>query len=278
MFDLNRQIDTWKTGFGKRACSRDELEELESHLREEIAAHVAAGRSEEDAFRQSVARLGDVAAVSSEYAKNVNRLLWDSLAIRGNSVLVAVVGLAATVIGVVVGAQREDGVLGAHQGSITFAYVVPFLLAVVGAYAIFRAAMSESGEAQFRDKLAGHCRFLFGVIALGCAAGAILGGIWAERNLGRFWGWDVKEIGALAVVVCAVVLYLLASRLKLASVHLGQASLIMSLVTFAAWFGPLVYTQAVGQSALTLLAVCLIVQLAILSFSLFVPKHRLAET
>jgi ABC-type transport system involved in cytochrome c biogenesis permease subunit len=95
--------------------------------------------------------------------------------------------------------------------------------------------------------------------------------------LGRFWGWDVKEIGALAVVACALLLFLLASTFKLASIHLGQACLIMSLVTFGAWFGPLVYTEAVGQTALVLLAVCLVVQLAILSFSLFVPKPRLAE-
>ena len=37
MFDLNREIDRWKSAFAKRkACSKDELQELESHLREEI--------------------------------------------------------------------------------------------------------------------------------------------------------------------------------------------------------------------------------------------------
>jgi hypothetical protein len=277
MFDLNRQIDSWKKGFAKRACGSDELEELESHLREEISALVAAGRTEEDAFRESALRLGDPLKVSGEFAKNERRLPWDSLAIRGNSVLVAIVGLAAVVIGVVGWTQREDGILGAHWGSITFAYVVPFLMAVVGAYAIFRTAMVNSGEPEFRDRLRSHCRLLFGVVALGCASGAILGGIWAERNMGRFWGWDVKEIGALAVVACALLLFLLASTFKLASIHLGQACLIMSLVTFVAWFGPVVDAAAVGQSAVTLLVVCLVVQLAILSFSLFVSKHKLAE-
>jgi hypothetical protein len=277
MFDLNQEIDRWKRAFtATKTCSRDELEELESHLREEISAMVAAGHSHEAAFRQSVARLGDAAAVCGEFAKNERPLLSDSLTIRGNSVLVTLVALAAVVTGVVVWTQCEDGVLGAHQGSITFAYVVPFLLAIVGAYAIFRTAMVESGEPEFRDRLRSHCRLLFSVVALGCATGAILGGVWAERNWGTFWGWDVEEIGALSVIVCAILLFLLASTLKLASIHLGQACLIMSLVTFVAWFGPAVYREAVGQSALTLLAVCLFVQLAILSFSLFVPKHKLA--
>jgi hypothetical protein len=277
MFDLNRQIDAWKKGFPKKACSSDELEELESHLREEIAALVAMGRAEEQAFLESVARLGDSAAVSGEFAKNGSQLRLDSIAIRAGSVLVCLAGIAAAVMGTVVWIQRGDGVLGAHHGSILFAYVVPFLLGVLGAYAIFRAAMAPACEAEFRGKLAGHSRFLFGVIALGCATGAILGGIWAQRNWGRFWGWDLKEIGALSVVACALLLFLLITLLKPTSVHVGQACLIMSLVTFVAWFGPAVYSEAVGPLGLTLLGVCLVVQLAILSFSLFVPQQRLAE-
>jgi ABC-type transport system involved in cytochrome c biogenesis permease subunit len=200
------------------------------------------------------------------------------LAIRGNSVLVGLTGLAAAAIGLIVWLRRGDGVLGAHTGSISFAYVIPFLLALLGAYAIFRAAIVQSCEAMFRGKLRSHCRLLFGVVALGCATGAILGGVWAERNMGRFWGWDIKEIGALCVVSCALSLFALVTRFRPTSVQLGQACLVMSLVTFAAWFGPAAYTEAVGPFALTLLSVCLVVQLAILSFSLFVPKCRLVES
>jgi ABC-type transport system involved in cytochrome c biogenesis permease subunit len=156
--------------------------------------------------------------------------------------------------------------------------VVPFLLAVVGTYAIFRAAMVKSGQTQFQNRFAGQCRFLFGVIALVSATGVILGGLWAERHWGRFWGWDPKEIGGLSVVVCALVLYVLVTRRKPSSVHLGQASLVMSLVTFVAWFGPAVYMESVGPSVLAVLIVCLIVQLSILSISLFLSKRTLAES
>jgi len=69
MFDLDQQIDRWKSAFAKKAaCSSDELLELESHLREEIAALVAAGRSEQEAFCESVARLGDPTKVGGEFA------------------------------------------------------------------------------------------------------------------------------------------------------------------------------------------------------------------
>ena len=71
MFDLDRQIDCWKSAFSqKAACSSDELLELESHLRDQTAALVAAGRSEQEAFCESVARLGDPTKIGGEFAKN----------------------------------------------------------------------------------------------------------------------------------------------------------------------------------------------------------------
>ena len=55
MFDLNRQIDLWKRALRANAtCSTDELEELESHLREQIEAMMAAGLSQEDACAKSI--------------------------------------------------------------------------------------------------------------------------------------------------------------------------------------------------------------------------------
>jgi hypothetical protein len=277
MFDLERQIARWKSGFAKRrGCSSDELEELESHLREEIASLVAAGHSQEAAFFESVARLGEPDKICSEFSKNERRQIWDQVAIRGNSVVVAMVGLAAAALGVVVWMKREDGLLGAHQGSITFGYAVGFLLAIVGTYAIFRAALVESTRARFRDQFAGHCRILLGIVAVGSAIGAVLGGMWAQRHWGRFWDWDLKETGAFAVVVCAFVLSLLVGKFKLTSVRLGQVSLMMSLVIFVAWFGPAVYADVVGGGVFAVLVVCLVVQLSILGISFFMTKRESA--
>jgi hypothetical protein len=275
MFDLEQQIDRWKSAFAKkRACSRDELEELESHLREQFAALVAAGLSHEAAFRESVSRLGNPDQLCGEFAKNERPLLWDSVALRGNSVVVALAGLAAAVFGVAVWVQRQDGLLGAHVSSITFAYIVGLLLALVGTYAIFRSASVKRGQAQFRDRFAGHCRTLLSIIAMGGAAGVILGGIWAQREWGRFWAWDIKETGGLAVITCALALYLLVTRLKPTGIRLGQASLMMSLVIVVAWFGPAVYLDGHGSAALISLVVCLMGQLAVLGASILVTKRE----
>lgn len=277
MSDLNQQIDRWKSAFARRAaCSNDELLELESHLREQIAALVAAGRSEQEAFSESVARLGDPTRIGGEFAKNEWPCVWDVVALQGNGAVVILAGLAAIVLGVGAGMKGGDGLLGVHIGTVIFAYLVPFLLAVVGTYAIFRTAIARGDQTGFRDRFARRCRLLLGVVAFMSATGVILGGVWAARHWGRFWGWDPKEIGGLAVVVAALVLFLLLPRLKPSSVQLGQASLLMSLVTFAAWSGPAVYMKSVGPTVFAILAVCFLVQLAILSVSLFLPRRTLA--
>src|SRR6478672_4342343 len=104
VFDLDQQIDRWKSAFAqKAACSSDELLELESHLREEITVLVAAGQSEQEAFRESVARLGDATKIGGEFTKNHSRFVWDAVALRGNGVVVILAGLAAIVLGFAVG-------------------------------------------------------------------------------------------------------------------------------------------------------------------------------
>src|SRR3954453_8934905 len=93
VFDLEQQIDGWKSAFAKKAgCSSDELLELESHLREEFAALVAAGRPEQEAFCESVARLGDPTKIGGEFAKNSSRFVWDGVALTGNGVAVVLAG------------------------------------------------------------------------------------------------------------------------------------------------------------------------------------------
>ena len=276
MFDLNRQIDLWKqTLRANAACSTDELEELESHLREELEAMIAAGLSQEEAFAKSISRLGDPHAVCREFAKN--QFLGDWLAIRAGNVMVGLVGLAAVVVGIAVAIQKQDELLAAHTGSILFAYLVPFLLAAVGSYAIFRTALVKSGQPLFRDRFAAQCKILLGATALATATGAVLGGFWAERHLGRFWGWDLKETGALLVVLCALLLLVLVTKYKLASVRLGQASLILSIVTFVAWFGPPVYMQELGAIAVAFLVVALIAQLSLFGVSLLLARPGPAD-
>ena len=67
--------------------------------------------------------------------------------------------------------------------------------------------------------------------------GTVLGGIWADQSWGRFWGWDVKENGALIIVLWnALVLH---ARWGGLVRERGLAGLAIAgnIVTSWSWFG-----------------------------------------
>jgi hypothetical protein len=70
MRNLNDQIAEWRTRMAAGGIkSPAVLDELESHLREDLERHVRAGRSEEDAFATAVQRIGESDLLKAEFAK-----------------------------------------------------------------------------------------------------------------------------------------------------------------------------------------------------------------
>lgn len=84
---------------------------------------------------------------------------------------------------------------------------------------------------------------LVGVLLL--AAGTIVGGVWAHRTWGRFWGWDPKEVWALITLL--VYLAPLCGRFtgRLSTFGLVAASVVCSLSILMSWYG-LNFLQRVG--------------------------------
>ena len=88
MFDLNQQVTKWRTNLAQsEACSKSDIDELESHLREEIEHLSTCELSEQEAFLVAAHRLGDSGSLTGEFAK-VNRgrvfrrrLLWIALGV-----------------------------------------------------------------------------------------------------------------------------------------------------------------------------------------------------
>lgn len=83
MFDLNEQIAKWRSGLAEsEKCSKADIDELESHLREEIDNLTPAGLSQQEAFVVAKGRLGDTASLENEFAKVNggymfrNRVFW----------------------------------------------------------------------------------------------------------------------------------------------------------------------------------------------------------
>ncbi|MGW5875710.1 permease prefix domain 1-containing protein [Nocardiopsis terrae] len=77
---LEEQIDQWR-GFVRRrqAISAPDIEEMEDHLREQIADLESNGLDSEEAFLVAVKRMGNLDAVSREFAREHSHRLWKQL-------------------------------------------------------------------------------------------------------------------------------------------------------------------------------------------------------
>ena len=104
---LEGQITQWRAYLRRRPAIRTaDVEELEGHLRDQVTELVEAGLAGDEAFLVAVKRMGNLDAVSREFAREHSERLWKQLvaapedatreARRASSVeTVVVVGLAA---------------------------------------------------------------------------------------------------------------------------------------------------------------------------------------
>jgi hypothetical protein len=70
MFDLNQEVAQWKQSFGlSESVTHPDLDELESHLHDQIDTLTLSGLSPQEAFLVARHRIGDLKQVAGEYAK-----------------------------------------------------------------------------------------------------------------------------------------------------------------------------------------------------------------
>jgi hypothetical protein len=84
METMESQIAEWR-GFVARGSALDgaDVEELEAHLRDQIAELEASGLAEDEAFLVSVKRMGRVDALTREFAREHSGRLWKQLVLVG---------------------------------------------------------------------------------------------------------------------------------------------------------------------------------------------------
>src|ERR687889_492893 len=76
-FSLEEQIDQWRSYLRRRqAIHSVDVAELEDHLREQIAVLADAGLAPDEAFLVAVKRMGDLDALSREFAREHSDRLW----------------------------------------------------------------------------------------------------------------------------------------------------------------------------------------------------------
>src|ERR687895_1784195 len=79
---LEEQIDLWRSYLRRRqAIHSADVTELEDHLREQVASLVGAGLATDEAFLVAVKRMGDLDALSREFAREHSERLWKQLVV-----------------------------------------------------------------------------------------------------------------------------------------------------------------------------------------------------
>ena len=79
---LEAQVDQWRSFLQERqAIHSVDVAELEDHLREQIAVLVGAGLATDEAFLVAVKRMGNLDALSREFAREHSDRLWKQLVV-----------------------------------------------------------------------------------------------------------------------------------------------------------------------------------------------------
>jgi hypothetical protein len=79
---LEEQIDQWRSYLRRRqAIHSVDVAELEDHLREQVAVLADAGLATDEAFLVAVKRMGDLDALSREFAREHSDRLWKQLVV-----------------------------------------------------------------------------------------------------------------------------------------------------------------------------------------------------
>jgi hypothetical protein len=200
MFDIETQIQEWRRTVSAHLGDRgnDVVDELEAHLRDDLDRRIRAGVAPEQAWADACAQLGDARELAGEFAK-VGRRAW--LPAR-----VAMIAVAATGVAVLAWVSlrsrdgRGDPLLASHVVAVTTGYVA--VLAMGGLSAWWVLTRARAGRRDGLRALAFR-RAVLTLSAIGLtltAAAIVLGAVWAREHLGRYWGWDPREIGGLAVL------------------------------------------------------------------------------
>ena len=145
MFDLETQIHSWSDHLRAHGNFSDtDIHELENHLRDEIEDLIAAGLTPDESFLISVKRLGNVDAISHEFAKVNTENLWrhllvdpiDSLAKQQNQRDIALVVIFALLAGTLFKIPELFG-LGFHDQTAENFYFKNFSLFILPFIAAF---------------------------------------------------------------------------------------------------------------------------------------------
>ena len=238
MHNLDKLILEWRKKAATPNVSAETLDELETHLRETTEQFVRSGMPVSNAFQRAVTELGTMPRISSEFRK-LDQPIW--LPVKLAIGVIGVTVLTALVIAIAVIGRLDSSatslLLATHVFVITLGYTITLLIGGLGICFVSQRCFEDFSISRLQS-ISRVSFVLSGVALVFTAMGVILGMAWAKITWGRYWAWDVKEIGGLSVIVW-LAFYLLAHRFFKSSARgILTISMLDNIVVSLAWFGP----------------------------------------
>jgi hypothetical protein len=235
MFDLEQAISDWRrqalaAGIKTPAL----LDELESHLREDIRLLTSAGKSQAQAFQLAVLRLGNPGPLRTEFNKLEHPAWWPVTI--GSWLFVGALILMTVLLSRRLFAGKLNLLLLVHILSFTAGYGAAFL---AGSFGIFYVccrllrALSPS-----RQQSLGRAVLMLSHLSAGLViTGMVLGMFWSHQHLGRYLTGDIREFGALCVIIWFVALLVMQRYGQMSERTAMLMCIGGNVIVSLAWFG-----------------------------------------
>jgi len=233
MPNLEQRIADWRRTMAKASDHRRELlDELETHLREEVERLLRSGVSEEKAFEMALSKLGAPATIAAECDKLTAKqgTWWPVKVARGCAV--AAVLLTSLLI------FKMDGkgiLLASHVWCVCIGYLSMFAIGGLGICYICASWFGGPGPTQRHSLIRSIFQFA-NVAAILNILGVTLGMFWARENWGRYWAWDPKETAGVLIILWSVLLSAL-QWFRAGPTTIASFAVLGSALTAAGWFG-----------------------------------------
>ncbi len=212
---LEKMIAQWRQALADKIGNEPKiLDELESHLRDELDGQTKQGQAPEPAFQNAIAKFGAPDTLAPEFAKLAAP--WWPIRAVALGVVLLIVSLFVLLAARLSAAQPRDaqahGWLIVHVIAIAIGYLLVYAIGALAVCYAGRRMMRELALAQQTSLV--RALVLMGWLSLGFTLlGLITGCVWANENMGRFFDfWDVRESGALIVLLWQAVLLGSAAR------------------------------------------------------------------
>jgi len=275
MPELETRIREWKRSLAIALGSSGEiLEELESHLREEIDRLTQAGHAPDAALTAAQAKLGRPADLAAEYARAVPPARWWPISICRTLLVLLFVYF---IWKFVVPGFRPGGnvLLVLHVAAVVAGYAAGFYVGLLGICYVGCWLIHPIGLGQRRSL--GRTLFVANAgAALLLLLGMGLGGVWAHDRWGHAWNNDPREIGTLISLLWFTTLTAMLWTVPRKQHLWVLLSVVAISVSVWGWFGPSLFSlqlhsYGLNTTLLYLVVVCTAVPLMVALLGLLPP-------